>query len=372
MIKKCRTKLAKEEDAVRNATSDLMTPANAFETHVGHFWSTLNTRDYMRARFDLADTTRRLGTLDGVQQALAHLRDMLRLCRGDNMGVRDLIPTIMLQLDQDQECYDFVKWYETEGQRNDYNWRDMDLPFLDVKDANVLESVDFIDRQYGGVHHISAIMLLKLKLLVDILNIKLTRKVLSGRLPVELRRKVELAVIRSPLSVDLRKKSYLELVAVQGTLEGHVKQLARVLNNTNEHFFHGLLNADEYLSTPPQMYSPGSVEEVQLALQYGIAAWWQTEGVLELLLSATVCAGKDSVDEIAGMMRSSTFKKNPGSSRGREELLEDVSINRMWGYLDWAVEDAGSLAAERPSDQHVKRLRTLATEEEDGVNDELD
>lgn len=38
MIESFRAKLVKEEDLVRNATPDFMTPANAFETSVGHFW----------------------------------------------------------------------------------------------------------------------------------------------------------------------------------------------------------------------------------------------------------------------------------------------------------------------------------------------
>ncbi|KAK0757419.1 hypothetical protein N5P37_010142 [Trichoderma harzianum] len=36
-IKKARAKLAEEDHAVRNATEDFMTPANAFESHAGHF-----------------------------------------------------------------------------------------------------------------------------------------------------------------------------------------------------------------------------------------------------------------------------------------------------------------------------------------------
>ncbi|KAK5946507.1 hypothetical protein PMZ80_000650 [Knufia obscura] len=364
-IKKCRTKLAREDGLVRNATPDFMTPANAFETNVGHFYGLLNTRDYMRARFDLADTIRKLGTLNGVREALDHLQDMLRLCRGDNMGVRDLIPAMMLQLDRDQECYDFVKWYETEGQRSDYDWGDMDLPFLNVKNANVLEGVEFIDRKYGGVHHVSAVMLLKLKLLVDIQNIKLSRRVLVDKMPPELWRHVELAVIRSPLSERFRNQTSRRLVAIEETLRRHVMQLARTLDNTNEHFIYGVLYADKYLSTRPGMYSPGSIEEMQLGLQYSFAAWWQTEGVLELLHSARTIAGKDSADEIDGMMGTSTFQSNDGSSRAKEELLEDVSINRLWGYLDWAVEDAGSLNAERPSDAHMKRLRSLIYSEDE-------
>lgn len=152
-IKKSRNKLAREEDLVRNATPDFMTPANAFETNVGHFWGILSTRDYMRARFALADSLRRIGTLDGVVEGLAHMQDMIRLCRTDNMGVRELVPFMMLQLDMDQECYDFIKWYETEGQRRDYDWGDMDLPFLNVKNANPFEDADFIGQSFCGLNN---------------------------------------------------------------------------------------------------------------------------------------------------------------------------------------------------------------------------
>jgi hypothetical protein len=89
----------------------------------------MNTRPYMRARFDLANKVRQTSTLDGVSEGYDHLMDMLRLCHGDNMGVRNLVPALMLQLDKDQECYDFVKWWQTEGQRGDYNWGDATLPY---------------------------------------------------------------------------------------------------------------------------------------------------------------------------------------------------------------------------------------------------
>lgn len=109
-IKKARAKLAEENRLVRNATPTWWTPANAFETHVGHFWGIAETRDYMRARFTLAgEHLLLLGTLDGVHEALEHMQDMLRLCRSDNLGLREMMPAMMLRLDLDQECYDFVK-----------------------------------------------------------------------------------------------------------------------------------------------------------------------------------------------------------------------------------------------------------------------
>lgn len=67
----------------------------------------------MSHRLALASRLRELGTLDSVREALEHMQDMLRLCRSDNMGLRDIVPTMMLRLDLDQECYDFVKWRAT-------------------------------------------------------------------------------------------------------------------------------------------------------------------------------------------------------------------------------------------------------------------
>lgn len=357
-IKNCRTKLDKEDHAIRNATPDFMTPANAFDTHVGRFWGVFSTRDYMRARFDLADTVRRLGTLDGVVEALDHMRDMLRLCRGDNLGLRDLIPPMMLQLDRDSECYDFIKWYETEGRRSDYDWGNMDLPFLNVKGADVLEDVEYLDRKYGSVQHVSAVLLLKLKLLIDIVNIKLARKVIARRLPPELWGQIELHVIRSPISHQWAGKAYQGVTSVQQKLELHVKLLARSIRNMNQHFVYILLDADEHLSTRPAHYSPGSFEEMQLLLQYSYAAWWQHEGVVELLQSAKSIAAKDSEDEIEDFMSDTTFKNSPGSDRSKEELLDDVSRNRLWGYFGDAVEDATSLSENRPSE--VRRLEDKA------------
>lgn len=307
----------------------------------------------MRTRFGLADTLRKSHTLDGVAEALSHLQDMMRLCRGDNMGLRELIPYMMLQLDRDQECYDFIKWYETVAPRDDYDWGDMDLPFLNVRDADPLEDTDYMDRRFVGLNHISAVMILKMKILIDCSTIRLTRRVLAGKIPVELWRMIEHHVIRSPISVKSRlcSKNSRKLAIIEDDLSKHIGRLGSTLCDKNEHFVAGLLDPDELLKTRPEYYSAGTVEETMLALQHGFPAWWQHEGVLELLHTAKAIAAKDSDIEI-----DDTIKSHPSSSRTKAELIEDVSRNRLWGYIDWAVEDSRDLSQERPSDRHMREL----------------
>lgn len=234
----------------------------------------------------------------------------------------------------------------------------MDLPFLNVTDADPLEDPDYVDRRFGGLNHVSAVLLLKMKTLTDRSNIRLTRRVLAGKMPVELWRMVEHNVLRSPISIKskLFSKNSGELATIEGELSEHIKRLGSILCNKNEHLVAGLLDPGELLKTRPEYYSAGSVEETMLALQHGFPVWWQHEGVLELLHSARAITAKDSDIEIDDMMNSSTSRSRPGSDRTRVELLEDVSRNRLWGYTDWAIEDSRSLSKEKPSDRHVREL----------------
>lgn len=83
--------------------------------------------------------------------------------------------------------------------------------------------------------------------------------------------------------------------------------------------------------------------------------FWETEGILDLLIDARACAARDSEDEIEDMMKCKSSRKG----RTATELLADISVNRIWGYLDWAAENATYLGpwSERPSEQHTKENR---------------
>lgn len=60
-----------------------------------------------------------------------------------------------------------------------------------------------------------------------------------------------------------------------------------------------------------------------------------------------------------GMMEGKTFKSGGGSHRTAAELLSDVSVNRIWGYLDYAIENASYLgpSSERPSERHTRESK---------------
>ncbi|KAL7910473.1 hypothetical protein GGI35DRAFT_448917 [Trichoderma velutinum] len=357
-IKKARAKLAEEDLAVRNAGDDsFMTPANAFETHVGHFWGIVSTRDYMRARMSLVVKLLLQGTLGSVSEAHEHMRDMLRLNRSDNMALRDMLPAVMLRLDLDQECYDFVKWWATCDSDGEYDWGDMTLPYLNLHGADVFEDPKFLIVEHAELNPLVAVLLLKLKLLVDIHNLKITRKILArSRLPVELHKTIELAVVRSPLSTKFQKEVSGSLLQIESTLLSHIRRLGAVVVEANGDFIFHLFDPDEALCSMPETCTRGCWDEVALAIQHSYAAWWETVGVLDLLQDARMCAARDAEDEVADMMKEMTFKSEAGSQRMAKALLEDASVNRIWECLDYAAENASWLGSwsERPSERHTR------------------
>lgn len=138
LVKMAHEKLAREELTLRNHNhDDFDVPANPFDSCVGNFWKWTPTRSYMRARHHLVTHQLKIRTGEAVDAALASLPDMLRLCRGDNMGVRSQIPALYLRLGRNQDAFDFLKWYA--DQSDDCYWGEMVLP----NGADTLDPIDF-------------------------------------------------------------------------------------------------------------------------------------------------------------------------------------------------------------------------------------
>ncbi|KAG6013405.1 hypothetical protein E4U43_007307, partial [Claviceps pusilla] len=67
----------------------------------------------MQARFGFVDTLFMdfdgVGApVDVVQTALKHLTDTVRLNRSDDMGLRSMIPPLLIRLGRDQDAYDIM------------------------------------------------------------------------------------------------------------------------------------------------------------------------------------------------------------------------------------------------------------------------
>ena len=283
-LKQKQDHLALEEEELREQpTDDFTRLAHVFDTQVGRFWGIVCTREYMRARYVVLDALRKIPTLDAIQASLDHALDVLRLNRSDNMGVRYLIPALFLRLGKDQECYDFVKWYQTMGSESDYDWGDLSFPFLHIRNADALESVEYMCGSYPELSHITATTLLKIKLLLDMKSLK-NSAVLGDRIPVDIVGIIQSYVPQSRIissnNFTMNHSDYDEPIE---QLSSQVDRLYTTVQTANKYLWRALLDPQDHLNARPESYSHGSIEEMQLNLQYCIDAWRETPGALEII-----------------------------------------------------------------------------------------
>ncbi|OTA04373.1 hypothetical protein A9Z42_0049790 [Trichoderma parareesei] len=288
LIKKARTLYEKEEKTLRED------PDNFFEENVGRFWRIVETRDYMRARYNYVDTVlmsygTASGPVDLAETCLRHLLDMLRLSRSDSLGVRDLVPALYIRLGRDQDAYDFVKWYATAGQDPHYDWANMSLPFLNVKNADVFEEPPsgLVRSSFMALSHAAALVLIKVRILLDLQAIQYARIALKGSIPAEVIEMIRGQLVGNVVGArqDILLAQPEETSQLVDKIKGQVQALYRAVKTYNPHFWKLLVNDPDagILRRPAHAYSPQTEDEALLVLGYNYAAWYETPGAVDML-----------------------------------------------------------------------------------------
>ncbi|KAF2223931.1 hypothetical protein BDZ85DRAFT_260065 [Elsinoe ampelina] len=279
-VGKSITKVNVEERKLRASPPDVV-PPDLFEEDVGHFWGIHETRTYMRSRFEHFDALREIKTYESLKAQLDVTLDMLRLSRGDNMGIRDHVPGLMLQLHQDQEAYDFIKWWRTTAEKRNYDWGDLEAPYLDIHGADVFEPVDFMDTRFGSLPFTTAMVLLKIKLQLDI-HAMTNPEPLRRLLPSEVADQIVQSNVRSSI-ITTRPNLQSEAAQLIGTLDRHLDVLFSAAKTQNDQIWTLLVDWDPAKHKLPMAYMMGSMEEAKLVLFASFDAWKTVPGAIEVV-----------------------------------------------------------------------------------------
>ncbi|KAJ5634394.1 hypothetical protein N7528_002236 [Penicillium herquei] len=263
-----------------------------FVNHVGRFWKLTETRPYMMGLSKLTQAFSEIDHADAVQAELDIYMEMLRLCPGDNMGVRGSVPSTMLRLNQDQQCYDFIKWWETNEQYDDN--------FPKIKNADIFEPIDFVrtDR-FGDLSRPLCLILLKIKLMIDMLKLRNNEAAINQL-------KDSLSKDGKPLPAEtfkaFAKTSRAERIASSAILarddlmNGHgfsekiyalkdqIDKLYDMIDKQNKHMWPAMDNPGEAFKLEPTgMFSMGTEQEMRIALNETYLAWLEIPGATEFI-----------------------------------------------------------------------------------------
>ena len=141
--------------------------------HIGHFWSLIEPRNYCRATYSFAEhileQAHNYDCKPLWEIGLSHHMELLRLIHGDNMGIRDKVPFILIELNRDNDAYNFVKWWLTIDPDGTYDWGNPpdseEGDWLYLKNQNIFENFgQFYSTKYISLAHLATLTLLKLRL----------------------------------------------------------------------------------------------------------------------------------------------------------------------------------------------------------------
>lgn len=260
-------------------------PPNPFENPdvVGQFWYWKPTRPYMRQRFDVAVQLLNIRTGEAVEAALAHLLDMLRLCRGDNMAVRSQVPALYLRLGRDQDAFDFLKWWADKSPG--YDWGVTDLPYLDIKGADPFQPIEL--ERSGIARDLSfkvALLMLKSRLFADISILDGFIKKLGDSAP---RDKMEIVNEECMSDIMLNRRDIVDApdyTPVMALLRQQMVDVYKNIQKHNKYIIPAIDNPSLYAYEQPTAYTFGDEGEAILAYRNSWYMWSECPTVLQNIL----------------------------------------------------------------------------------------
>ena len=182
---------------------------------------------------------------------------------------------------------DFVKWWRTTGFRGKFDW-DSAEGYMDIKNANAFEDIEAFTDEFPEISYAACVLLLKSRLLSDVITLKRLHAGPDSHSPEELLAKAQKQLQSSIVKGDR------EMILDRGDRSAQIEELSAQLfdcytavKKANRYFWPAMLDPGEFLTAGPQMYTPGSLAEMTLKLQYCYDAFAETPtgfaGIEELM-----------------------------------------------------------------------------------------
>jgi hypothetical protein len=204
----------------------------------------------------------RMESKAGLKQVCDHYQELLRLCRGDNLGTRFLFPAALLRLDRDDDAYAFCRYWikeadddaadELHANSKEGDWlygREPNCRFNDI-----LKEVDHSGLKYTGLAILMGLLIVKMRVV---------------------------AVLEAQ---KLREGADFMLDDKLAEQKAHRDGLLDLVHQSNETMLPALLHPAPLLSQGlPPYYSPGKPSEAGMLLEDTLHLWDCIPGAKENL-----------------------------------------------------------------------------------------
>ena len=291
-IKKHMRSVTVEAEALKQYEDWDGETVDLFEESVGNFWGLVDPRDYCRARHGLDLALHKCGMKNNSKLALElsieHMLDLVWLNRGDNLGVRVLIPSIYCMVDRIQEAYDFLKWWTICSKDGNYDWGDINLPYCNLKDENMYEELSALKlHEFTQVHWLVSLFLIKYKLMVKLLAerelydsfLMGTHTRVGNDSPVQKLRGVSVVLQTIEDYAMSQRGKYVSV------LKGQLIELCKIIDKANKFVIPALLNPTPLLDQiPPRYMARETQDEAYAVVDWELDHWLSDPKILDYLM----------------------------------------------------------------------------------------
>lgn len=299
-IAKARKKYESEEQMLRDESAIDGRPSY-FVTDAGRFGRIDETRRYLVSRLRHADLLLYyFGSTDGdytitarvdvLETVLTDLLEMLRLSRADEVGAGIAVPSIYVALGRDQEAYDFIKWNTIADIMWDPDeWDDLERPYLDLRGEDVLEKAMDVwaSRSDQMLTFVATVILIKLRILLDLIAMQNARRLLSGVLPTETIDMIRWHLAGPVLSSrpDIVRGGTEETAHLVRKLKNQALELYLAVAKSNTPFWDLMIDddAEAVERNKKRELKPQSREEADLLARYNCTPWLMNPVALEAI-----------------------------------------------------------------------------------------
>ncbi|KAH6960316.1 hypothetical protein DER45DRAFT_627423 [Fusarium avenaceum] len=288
IVKNTRRILDMEHEILQSELADASTSESIFGDDVGYLYI-----DYLNARYDMVHSLLEGfgapgGNIEAVNEALENLLDMFRRPRRQHMVVEEIVPHLYLRLNRDQEAYDFLKWYTSTVVESNCDRENINITYLDVNDADVLEEpLDvWSNGKFLTLDHVVAVTLIKVRILLDLQVAQNSFRVLKGIMPLEIIEMIRGQLIGSVLQSrpKILRKTTEEISTLIQTMKSQIIALYKSVHIYNPHFWRLMLNNE---TTPVRLkgwpHLRGTEDQAYQTLNYCWSSWVESHGALRLM-----------------------------------------------------------------------------------------
>ncbi|RYP50581.1 hypothetical protein DL768_003926 [Monosporascus sp. mg162] len=198
---------------------------------------------------------------------------------------REQVPALYMRLGRDQEAFDFLKWWGAEGKRDDYDWTDADLPYLNLQGEDAFEEplTAWGSSREASLSFVVSMINLKLRLLLDMRGLQQYVEANPGKGYDE-----KMAWVREEAIGDVlyRRRDIVERVDYKDLVDALQKQVAALydrVDELNKYYWPALHHPERYSHAAPTIYTHGSPEEVILAFRYTWYSWGKCEQAIDFV-----------------------------------------------------------------------------------------